>query len=171
MVKELFPEAKVVGLLYCSGEPNSIYQVTEVEKHLADLGYETKKFSFVDANDLASVTQTACDGCDVIYIPTDNTAATYTETIANVAIPAKTPIIAGEANTCAGCGVATLSIDYYDLGYTTGMMAVKILRDGADITKMPIEYAPKETPLYNEEICKALNITPLEGYEKLAVEG
>ena len=167
MVKELFPDAKVVGLLYCSGEPNSIYQVTEVEKHLAGLGYETKKFSFVDANDLASVTQTACDGCDVLYIPTDNTAATYTETIANVAIPAKTPIIAGEANTCAGCGVATLSIDYYDLGYTTGQMAAKILKGEEKIESMAVAYAPEVTKMYNQANCEALGITIPEDYQPI----
>jgi len=120
---------------------------------------------------MMAVTTSACDYADVIYVPTDNAVANNATAIDSIARAAKKPIIAGEADTCKGCGVATLSIDYYDLGYTTGMMAVKILRDGADITKMPIEYAPKETPLYNEEICKALNITPLEGYEKLAVEG
>lgn len=167
MVKELFPDAKVVGLLYCSGEPNSIYQVTEMEKHLADLGYKTETYSFVDANDLASVTQNACDGSDVIYIPTDNTAATYTETIANVVIPAKTPVITGEANTCAGCGVATLSIDYYDLGYTTGQMAAKILKGEEKIENMAVQLAPEVTKMYNQANCQALGITIPEGYQPI----
>ena len=167
MVKELFPDAKVVGLLYCSGEPNSIYQVTEVEKHLKALGYETASYSFVDANDLASVTQTACDGSDVLYIPTDNTAATYTETIANVVIPAKTPVICGESNTCAGCGVATLSIDYYDLGYTTGQMAAKILKGEEKIENMAVAYAPEVTKMYNSANCEALDITIPEGYQPI----
>jgi len=167
MVKELFPDAKVVGLLYCSGEPNSIYQVTEMEKYLADLGYKTEKFSFVDANDLASVTQTACDGSDVIYIPTDNTAATYAENIGNVVIPNKVPVVAGESGICGGCGVATLSISYYDLGYTTGKMAAKILKGEEKIENMAVQTAPAATKKYNKAHCDALGITVPEDYALL----
>ena len=128
MIKELFPNAKTVGLLYCGGETNSVYQVTEMEKYLTGMGYTVKKFSFVDANDVANVAQTACDGSDVLYIPTDNTAANCAEAIGNVVIPAKKPLVDGESGICGGCGVATLSIDYYDLGYTTGKMAAKTSR-------------------------------------------
>lgn len=164
MVKELFPDAKNVGLLYCSAEPNSIYQVTIVQQHLEALGYTCKQYPFADVNELAAVTQTACDESDVLYIPTDNTAATYTENIANVAIPAATPIVCGESNTCGGCGVATLSIDYYDLGYTTGLMAAKILTGEADISTMPVEFAPEVTKMYNASNCEKLGITIPEGY-------
>ncbi len=164
MVKELFPDAKTVGLLYCSGEPNSVYQITIVQQHLEELGYTCRQYPFADVNELAAVTQNACDGSDVLYIPTDNTAATYTENIANVAIPAGTPIICGESNTCAGCGVATLSIDYYDLGYTTGLMAAKILTGEADISTMPVEFAPEVTKMYNAANCEALDVTIPEGY-------
>ena len=171
MILDWFPNAKKVALLYCSGEANSQYQVDKVAEYLKGKNIETKMFAFADTSDMMAVTTSACDYADVIYVPTDNTVANNATAIDSIARAAKKPIIAGEASTCKGCGVATLSIDYYDLGYATGMMAVKILRDGADITKMPIEYAPKETALYNEEICKALGITPLEGYEKLEVEG
>ncbi len=171
MILDWFPNAKKVALLYCSGEANSQYQVDKVAEYLKGKNIETKMFAFADTSDMMAVTTSACDYADVIYVPTDNTVANNATAIDSICRPKKVPIIAGEADTCKGCGVASLSIDYYDLGYTTGMMAVKILRDGADITKMPIEYAPKETPLYNEEICKALGITPLEGYEKLETEG
>ena len=167
MVKELFPDAKVVGLLYCSGEPNSVYQVTEMAKYLADLGYETQNFSFVDANDLASVAQLACDGSDVIYIPTDNTAAQNAEAIGNVVIPANTPVVAGEAGICGGCGVATLSIDYYELGYTTGKMAAKILKGEEKIENMAVQFAPNVTKMYNQANCEALGVTVPEGYQPL----
>ena len=164
MVKELFPTAKKVGLLYCSAEANSVYQVEVMEKELAKLGYETARFSFTDTNDVASVAQKAADSVDVIYIPTDNTAASNTEAIANVVIPAKTPVIAGEEGICAGCGVATLSISYYDIGYATGEMAVSILKDGADVSKMPVQYAPQVTKKYNAAICEALGIAAPAGY-------
>ena len=167
MVKELFPEAKKVGLLYCSAEANSIYQVKVVGEELAKLGYETEEFAFTDSNDVASVTQTAADNCDVIYIPTDNTAAAYKETIGNVVIPASIPVIAGEEGICAGCGVATLTISYYDIGYKTGEMAVEILVNGADISTMPIEYAPQFVKKYNPEIAESLGVAIPEGYEAM----
>ena len=88
LLHELFPDAQNVGLLYCSGEPNSVYQVTTIQGYLEELGYTCAQYAFTDVNDLPSVTQTACDSSDVIYIPTDNTAAANTETIANVVIPA-----------------------------------------------------------------------------------
>ena len=163
MIAEWFPQAKKVALLFCSAEPNSRYQIEEVAKHLADAGIETAEYAFTDTNDVASVTHAACDYADVIYIPTDNTAAANTEAIANVLIPAGVPAICGEEGICSGCGVATLSISYYDLGKTTGQMAARILTGEADISAMPIEYTTA-TPKYNPTICEALGITPLNGY-------
>ena len=168
MIQELFPEAKNVGLLFCATEPNSVYQVEAVQGYLEAMGYTCEQFGFADVNELASVAQSACDASDVIYIPTDNTCATYTETIANVVIPAGVPVVAGESNTCAGCGVATLSIDYYDLGYTTGQMAAKILKGEADIATMAVQFAPQVTKMYNAANCEALGIAIPEGYEPIA---
>ena len=167
MVKELFPDAETVGLLYCSGEPNSVYQITVIQGYLEDLGYTCQSFAFTDVNDLASVTQSACDASDVIYIPTDNTAAQYTETIANVVLPAKVPVVAGESGICSGCGVVTLSIDYYDLGYTTGQMAAKILKGEADISTMAVQFAPEVTKMYNAANCELLGITVPEDYQPI----
>lgn len=164
MITEWFPETKKVGILFCSSEANSIYQAQEIETCLADKGIETKEFTFTDSNDVASVAQAACNFADVIYIPTDNVAAANTEAIANVVLPAKKPVIAGESGLCKGCGVATLSIDYYDLGLATGKMAVEILKNGKDISTMPIEYAPNTVQYFNQSVCEQLGITPLDGY-------
>ncbi len=168
MVKELFPDAKNVGLLYCLAEANSQYQVDEITKELTALGFTCTPFGFTDTNDVASVAQAACAASDVIYIPTDNTAASNTEAIANIVLPEKVPVIAGEAGLCKGCGVATLSIDYYDLGYQTGLMAAKILTGEADISTMAVEYAPQVTKMYHAANCEALGITPPAGYEPLS---
>ena len=165
MVKTWFPDAKNVGLLYCSGEPNSQYQVETISKYLTELGYTCTAYPFADGNDMAAVTQKACDSSDVIYVPTDNTAATGASIIDGICRPAGVPVVAGEAGICAGCGVATLSIDYYDLGVATGKMAVKILKGEADISAMPIEYAPEFSSLYNPEICADLGLTPPAGYK------
>ena len=164
MLHDLFPDAKNVGLLYCSAEANSQYQVDEVQKFLEEFGYSCTQYSFSDSNDLNGVTTKAVSESDVIYIPTDNTAANNTEVINNVAAPAEVPIIAGEEGICAGCGVATLSISYYDLGVATGKMAAKILTGESDVSEMPIEYAPQFTKKYNAELCETLGITVPEDY-------
>ena len=164
MIKEWYPDAKTVGLLYCSGEPNSQYQVDTVQKELEALGYTCKQYPFTDSNDVAAVCQSASDANDVMYIPTDNTCASNTGIIDNIC-RGKTPIFVGEEGICKGCGVATLSISYYDIGYKTGEMAYEILVNGADISTMKIEYAPEFTKKANSEVCAALGITPLEGYE------
>ena len=170
MVKEWFPDAQTVGLLYCSAEANSQYQVDNVQAALEELGYTCTQYAFSDTNDMASVTQQAADNSDVIYVPTDNTCANNTGVIDNICRPAGVPIIAGEEGICSGCGVATLSISYYDLGYTTGEMAVKILTGEADVSEMPIEYAPQFTKKYNETICADLGLTVPEGYEAIVIE-
>lgn len=167
MLQEMYPDAKNIGLMYCSAEPNSVYQIETITGFLEKLGYTCTAYAFTDSNDVASVTQVACDASDVLYIPTDNTAASNTEAIANVVIPAKMPVICGEAGLCEGCGVATLSISYYDIGYKTGEMAVEILTGKANISEMPVEYAPNTTKMYNAANCDALGIVPPEGYEAI----
>ena len=168
MLQEWFPDAETVGLLYCSGEPNSLYQVETVQGYLEEMGYTCTAYSFADSNDLSAVATTACAESDVVYVPTDNTAATNAELIGNIALSSATPIIAGEEGICAGCGVATLTISYYDIGYKTGEMAYEILVNGADPAEMEIAYAPQFTPKYNAEMCDALGLTPPEGYEAIA---
>lgn len=167
MILEWFPAAKSVGLLYCSAEANSKYQVDVVKAELEKLGCECKLFSFSDSNDLAAVTEAAVAVSDVIYVPTDNTVANNTGIIDNICRTAGIPVITGEENACSGCGVATLSISYYELGWTTGKMAAKILTGQADISQMPIEYAAQFTRKYNPDICAELGITPPDGYEPI----
>ena len=168
MIPELCPDAKTVGIVYCSAEANSQYQVDVITGYLTELGLTVTPYPFTDTNDVASVTQTACDNSDVLYIPTDNTAASNTEAIANVVLPSKVPVFAGESGICVGCGVATLSISYYDLGYATGKMAAKVLTGEAKISEMPVEYAPQVTKMYNPDNCAALGITIPDGYEPLS---
>ena len=164
MLSELFPDAKTVGILYCSGEPNSKFQAETIAPILTELGYTVTEYTFADSNDVANVTASACGECDVLYIPTDNTAASCTEAINNVALVEKTPIVVGEEGICKGCGVATLSISYYDIGYETGLMAAEILTEGADISTMEVRYAPQFTKEYNVSICETLGVTIPEDY-------
>ena len=149
VLNELFPDAVNVGIVYCSAEPNSKVQAEAFTEAASAMGYTLKEYTFADSNDVAQVVQTACDESDVLYIPTDNTAASNTELINNVALNAGVPIVCGEEGLCKGCGIATLSISYYNLGYKTGEMEIAY----ADFTKE-----------YNPAICEALGITIPEGY-------
>ena len=166
MIKDWCPDAKTIGLLYCSAEANSKYQVDTIQTYLEALGYTCTQYAFSDTNDMASVTQTAADNSDVLYVPTDNTVANNTGIVDNIC-NGKVPVFAGEEGICAGCGVATLSISYYDLGVATGKMAVKILTGEANVAEMPIEYAPQVTKKYNPVTCEALGLTAPDGYEAI----
>lgn len=170
MITSIFPDAKKVGLLYCSAEANSLYQVETVKAALEANGIEATLYSFSDSNDLSAVCQKAADDSDVIYVPTDNTAAAATGTIDGICRPAKVPVVAGEEGICKGCGTVTLSIDYYDLGVATGKMAAKVLKGEANISEMPIEYAPNFTKKYNKAVCDELGITIPEDYVAIEAE-
>ena len=167
LLQELFPEAKEVGLLYCTAEANSVYQVETIEGYLTAAGYNCTMYGFTDSNDVASVVQSACANSDVLYAPTDNTVASCTEAIRNVVDTEKKAIVGGDEGICAGCGVATICINYYDLGYATGEMAYEILVNGADVSAMPVEFSPNPIKVYNPEICEYLGITVPEGYQAI----
>lgn len=166
ILEEIIPNAKKVGILYCSSEPNSAYQSKLMQEALKKDGIAYKEYTAADSNEIQSVTTTACDECDVLYVPTDNTMASSVNTIKNVAIPAGIPMIAGEKGICAA-GVATLSIDYYNLGCQTGEMAYDILKNKKKAGDMEVQFAKKLTKMYNAENAKALNITIPDGYEPI----
>ncbi len=170
MLNELFPDAKKVGILYCSAEANSKYQVDTITPFLEKYGYTVKAYTFSDSNDVAQVTKQACADSDVLYIPTDNTAANCAENINNVALPAKTPIVCGEEGICSGCGVATLSISYEDLGRKTGEMAYDILVNGKNPGDMQVESAENFTKEYDADRAKKLGVTIPDDYKAISKE-
>ena len=169
LLNELFPEAKTVGILYCSGEPNSKFQADQIRPFLEEMGYKVMDFTFADSNDVAAVANNACDDCDVLYIPTDNTAASNAELINNVVLEKKIPVVAGEEGLCAGCGCVTLSISYYDLGVVTGKMAAQILTGEAEVSSMEIEYAPFEKK-FNSVNCEILGLEVPEDFIAIEAE-
>ena len=167
MLNELFPDSETVGILFCSAEPNSYYQADTIQGYLEDLGKTVTQYTFADSNDIASVVTNACAENDVLYIPTDNTAASNTELIRNIVEPAGVPVICGEEGICEGCGVAALSISYYDLGYATGEMAAKVLAGEEDIAELPVEFAPEFTKVYNADLAEALGVEIPDDYEAI----
>ena len=169
MFKELLPDAKNIGLVYCSSEANSKYQIDNISAELAKLGFNTTEYSFADSNDIAAVVTTACEESDALYIPTDNTAASNAELIANIAMPAKTPIIAGEEGICNGCGIATLSISYYSIGEEAAQMAYEILKNGEKPENMKVRYSEVPVKKYIKSRVEELGIKVPDDYEETDV--
>ena len=163
-VMELVPEAKSVSVLYCSAEPNSVLQADQFIACMDELGVDTTVYTFTDSNDIQAVVTSAVEGADAMYIPTDNTAASNMTIINNVCTAAGLPVICGEEGMCGAGGLATVSISYYDIGHVCGEMAYDILVNGADVSTMPIAFAPQFTKKYNAAICEALGITVPDDY-------
>ena len=164
--EELVPEAEKVGILYCSAETNSIYQAQKMSSILTDKGITIGTYTIADKTELEKAAQKAASECDVLYIPTDNTIASQADTLKDILISAKVPMIAGEEGLCEA-GIATLSISYYDIGHTAGEMAYEILAEGKDPGEIEVRYAENVTKKYNPENCEALGITVPDDYEAL----
>ncbi len=155
-----------VAILYCSAEPNSKYQADVVKSELAEKNITADVKTFTDSNDIASICNgIVSGGYDAVYVPTDNTVASNTATIDSILRGADIPVFAGEEGICKGCGFATLSISYYNIGVKTGEMAAEILLGKADIREMAIAYDQAPVKKYNATICAELGITVPDGYE------
>ena len=167
IIADLFPDVKQVGILYCSAEVNSVYQAEHIAAYLDDLNIKHKDFSFSDSNDLQAVTNNCVSECDVIYVPTDNVVSSNQSIIDAVARPAGVPIICGEESQCTGCGLASLSIDFYDIGYRAGEQAYDILVNGKNPAEMPVEDPQSLTRIYNPQIASDLGITLGDDYQAI----
>ncbi len=168
LLQQVCPDAKKVAIVYCSAEPNSIFQSELAQKALTEAGIEFKEYTAADSNEIQAVITSAVSECDTVFIPTDNTMASNMEIVKNVTVPAGIPVFAGEEGMCKSGGLATLSISFYDLGQKAGEMAYDILVNGADPATMPIGFVSDNiVPKYNAEIAEALKITMPEGFEAI----
>ena len=163
MILELYGNPKQVGILYCVNETNSVYQAQMMEDALEADGVKAELYTVNSVKDIEDVAVSAATKCDVIYIPTDNTMAENVDVLKETFMNAGVPMIAGEEGMCEA-GVATLSIDYYSIGYTAGEMAYEILEEGSNPGSMEIQYAEQFTKKYNEENCTALGIDIPDDY-------
>jgi len=141
LLVELVPDAKTVGVLYTSSEDNSILQAKIAKECIEKLGLKYVEVTVANSNDVQQATQAIVSQCDAIYIPTDNTFASAMPVVYGITSQSKTPVICGEAGMVENGGLATLGINYYNLGYQSGLMAVKILKGEAEPATMPIESA------------------------------
>lgn len=167
MIIDLIPTAKNVGILYCASEENSKYQAKVVSEYLTAHNISCRTYTFSEIDQIESVTAKAARENDALYVPTDNTVAENADMVDMVCTAENVPVIAGEEGICKGCGVATLSISYYNIGVITGRMAAKILLEGADISEMPIEFDANQVYKYDEERCAKFGITVPSNYVKI----
>lgn len=160
LLKQILPEAKTVGILYCSAESNSEIQAAMAREAIENEGMTAVEYTVSNSNEIQTVVTSMIGKVDAIYAPTDNVIAAGMATVAMVANENGLPIICGEEGMVNAGGLATYGIDYYELGYLTGQQAVKILMEGADISTMPIEYLPLEKCKLsvNEETAELLGI-------------
>jgi len=160
LLKKILPDAKTVGVIYCTAESNSEIQAKMAKEAIEAAGMTAVDYTVSSSNEIQTVVTSMVGKVDAIYAPTDNTIAAGMTTVAMIANENKIPTICGEEGMVKAGGLATYGIDYYELGYLTGKQAVKILTEGADVSKMPIEYLPLEKCKLsvNEETAKTLGI-------------
>lgn len=157
LLRQLVPDAKSIGVVYASGEVNSQVQVDELKKVAEPLGLEVKTQTVTSVTEIPQAV-TALGDVDTIYVPTDNMVVSGIASLIKVANEKKIPVIGAESGTVEGGAAATLGIDYKALGHQTGEMALRILREGADPAKTPVETANEFTYVINEEAAKAQGI-------------
>ena len=159
LLLRIVPNAKTIGIMYNNGEANSKIQGDLAEKALKKAGVKVKVLTANSTNDVQQVTKSLAKDVDGIYIPTDNTFASAASVIGEVAKETKTPIVAGSVDQVKEGGLATVGIDYEELGKQTGKMAAKIL-DGKKPSELPVETADDLSLYVNEEMAKAIGIDP-----------
>lgn len=158
LMLKLVPDTKTVGFLYNSSEDNSVLQVGIAKDYVESLGLQWTEKTVSNTNEVQQATTSIVTECDAIYIPTDNIFASSMTTVYEVAVEAKMPVICGESGMVMSGGLATLGLDYYDLGYQAGLMAIRVL-EGEDISKMPIEGASEFVYCINGDFAEAIGLT------------
>ncbi|WP_346676113.1 ABC transporter substrate-binding protein [Enorma phocaeensis] len=160
LLQQLIPDASTVGLLFCTAESNSEIQIEMAEEALDAAGIGHERFTVSSSNEIQSVVETMVGQVDVVYAPTDNTIAAAMTQVASIANAAGVPTICGEVGMVEAGGLASVSINYYELGYRAGEMAVEILTEGADPAEMPIETMDAEDCdlVYNQATADEIGI-------------
>lgn len=160
LLVKLLPQAKTVGVLYCTAESNSDVQVKLADQAAANHGLKLVRYSVSSSNEIQQVVESMVGKVDVVYTPTDNTIAAGMTTVTMIANDNKLPTICGEEGMVDNGGLATYGINYEELGKLAGQMAVKILKGESKPADMAIEHldASKCTLKTNEETAKKLGI-------------
>ncbi len=159
LLKEITPNVKTVGLLYCSSEQNSVFQINIAKRKLDSMGINYMDVTVSNPNEIQQVLQSVIGKVDAIYTPTDNMIAAGMATVALVAKPAKLPVVCGEGGMTMLGGTATYGISYYELGKLTATQAVSILKGEKKPAEMPIETLKKFDLVVNTNMIEAIGLT------------
>ncbi|NLV47963.1 MAG: ABC transporter substrate-binding protein [Clostridiaceae bacterium] len=159
LMMKLVPGAQKIAILYTSSETNSVFQANMAKEAASALGLDVVEATVSSSNEIQQVIESVIDSVDAIYIPTDNTFANAMSTVTMVTEPRNVPVIVGEEGMVNNGGLGTIGINYYNLGYQTGEMAVRILKDGAKPADMPIEYLQDTSVTINTDVAEQLGIT------------
>ena len=170
LLTKLAPDAKTVGVIYASNEDNSILQASMAREAIEKLGLKYVEVTVTNTNDVQQAAQSIVDQCDAIYIPTDNILASAMPTVYGVTSQSGTPVICGESGMVDNGGLATLGINYHDLGYQTGEMAIRILKGEAEPATMPIETADGFDFAINGKVAKEIGVEIPEDLQKYVTE-
>lgn len=159
LLKEIIPNVKTVGLLYCSSEQNSVFQINIAKKKLDAMGIKYIDIAISNLNEIQQVIQNVIGKVEAIYTPTDNMIANGMATVALMTEPAKLPVICGEGGMTMLGGTATYGINYYELGKLTSTQAVSILKGDKKTSEMPIEYLQKFDLVVNTNMIESIGLT------------
>ena len=170
LLSELVPTAEKIGVIYTSSEDNSILQAQMAKEAIEAAGKTYVEVTVTNSNDVQQGMQELCGKCDAIYIPTDNVLASSMPIVYGTAVEAKKVIVTGESGMCMAGGTATLGIDYFKLGYQTGLMAVEVLKNGANVSNMPIQMATGFDYCVNATMVKEMGIEIPEKYQSYMQE-
>ncbi|HHX36790.1 MAG TPA: ABC transporter substrate-binding protein [Clostridiaceae bacterium] len=159
LIQKLFPDVKELGIIYSSGEPNSELQVEGAIDAAAKLGMNVTDVTISSTNEIQQVTESIIANVEAIYLPSDNAIASSMPTVAKVALDHNVPIIPAVEAMCAEGGIASIAINYYNLGGQTGAMALRILEEGADPATMPVEFTTNPELVINHEYAELIGYT------------
>ena len=159
LLTEITPNVKTVGLLYCSSEQNSVFQINMAKRKLDSMGIKHIDLTVSNPNEIQQVLQSAIGKVEAVYTPTDNMIAAGMATVALVAEPAKLPVVCGEGGMTRLGGTATYGISYYELGKLTSSQAVSILKGEKNPAEMPIEYLQKFDLIVNTNMVESIGLT------------
>ncbi len=159
LLTEITPNVKTVGLLYCSSEQNSVFQINMAKRKLDSMGIKHIDLTVSNPNEIQQVLQSAIGKVEAVYTPTDNMIAAGMATVALVAEPAKLPVVCGEGGMTKLGGTATYGISYYELGKLTSTQAISILKGEKNPAEMPIEYLQKFDLIVNTNMVESIGLT------------
>ncbi len=169
LLKKLLPEAKTVGMVYNTGEQNSVVQVEMAKTIGKELGLEIISTGVSNTNDMPQAIDQVLSNSDVFYAHVDNSLATAFSLLAQKADAANIPIIGAVENYVTSGALATDGIDNYDIGYQTGLMAAKILK-GESIDSLPIETVANTKLIISKKAATRFKITVPEALKENLVD-